>query len=658
MLYAFFPELINMSLTASAVIVIVAILRPLLRRVPRSVSFLLWCAVLFRLICPVSFASDYSVFQRAPTMDGRIQVLPTALLNDTLHLQTADPAATAAEILTEAASGSLGRTDFARLALMVCTWVWIAGIVALLIYNLISFIRLYRHCTGSVAVEKRVYLADRIRTPFVLGRRIYLPSDLSPQAQVHILLHERMHLRRLDPLWKLIAFLALMMHWFNPIVWLGFHLFVRDMEIACDERVLRTMDGNARADYAETLLQLSAVHRFPTVSPAFGEDSPKTRIKRIVRYKKPLKLLTAPAAVAVVVVSLLLVANPQVKTGAAGEVIPEFPQFSGELYSYTVNLQAPDAPTGWVYSGGHEEIAPMVYGFLQNLEVEHRPASESRAEDRDAINSMSLSTSGKNKAHAVFNFSHDFSRFWVDNGVKPSYTYTVKNPAAVRELFSFLLTGETKSLILDTAVEANRVAMEEDYITAIYCPAMTQNEGFIQIGELHASYVAAYLCTKLENEYGYAFDLGGFDWDETTPPTGRQPSPESVEFVIRDDLRVQIWKNSRLAVIRTTEDETWYKTPYGDYWEAVTMVKDYSRKTSEMQAEPETELSEEINAHMTPSESPAPSFTPAPTPAALQPWPTPEAAESEAEVSEQTEPAATAVPTMSPTPEPTATPEP
>ena len=592
MLYSVFPDFVNMSLTAAVVIGIVALLRPLLRRAPRAVTFLLWAVVLFRLICPVSFSADFSLLRGASTVDHRIRYIPTELVRDTLQIQNTPPAAVLTETVQEVASGAAGRTDFARLLLMFGTWGWLIGIFVFLAVGIVSLLRVQHNCIGAVHIGQNTYLADHIQIPFVIGvfrPRIYLPSNLTEAQAQHIRLHEEMHIRRGDPLWKFIAYLALALHWFNPLVWLGFHLFVRDMEAACDERVLSNMDENTRADYAETLLCVSTGRRFPSLTPAFGEDNPKTRIRSILRYKKPVTVITVIAVLFAAAIAVLLIVNPTAKTAPAVEVIPEFPECSGDFYNVSV-CNTEDFSHG---NGNLDfENYQMIYTFLQNMAVEVKPASESRAEDRDAAHTFGLEARKNDNDEdpvilAHFNFSSDFSRVWIDNGVKPSYTYVVDDPDAVQEIFTVLLTGKTENKVLDTAFRASQIADESEYITAIYCLEITGNTGEIQIGTLHADYASGYLCTRT--------------WSKTAAPAEDPASPRSVEFVLQDDLRVQIWKYPRLGVIRDGEEEFWFKPGHSDYLEAVELVKTYSLSHEEVRQLLHPESADSAEPEATPS---------------------------------------------------------
>ena len=207
MLYSVFPEFINMSLTASAVILILALIRPLLRRAPRAVTFLLWAVVLFRLVCPVSFSAEFSLLQAGSTVDHRIEYIPAQLVNDTLQLQSIPSANVLPHTVSEITAGAAGRTDFARLLLILATWGWIIGIAVFLVIGIVSLLRLRRKCIGAMRTAHNIYLADNITVPFVLGifhPRIFLPSDLTDEQRVHILSHEEAHIRRGDPIWKLI----------------------------------------------------------------------------------------------------------------------------------------------------------------------------------------------------------------------------------------------------------------------------------------------------------------------------------------------------------------------------------------------------------------------------------------------------------------------
>lgn len=281
-----FPTLLDMSFTASLVILAVCVLRLLLKRAPKLFSYGLWLVVLFRLLCPVSFETAVSILpDRIPVTAAQVETTlsaPTAPAEEALPRRTApfksetDTLETPPHPISPAAAAET---------------VWLCGVGGMLLYGFASLLRLRRRLVGTVRLRDNVYLADHIPTAFVLGvfrPRIYLPSSLSVEEQRYILLHEQAHIRRGDHLVLLAGFFALSLHWFNPLVWLAFHLAVNDMELSCDERVLKRMDQRLRPEYSASLLNLAAGrHIFPVHPLAFGEGNVKERIKNVMNYKTP-----------------------------------------------------------------------------------------------------------------------------------------------------------------------------------------------------------------------------------------------------------------------------------------------------------------------------------------------------------------------------------
>ena len=304
-----FPTLLDMSFTASLVILAVCVLRLLLKRAPKLFSYGLWLVVLFRLLCPVSFETAVSILpDRIPVTAAQVETTlsaPTAPAEEALPRRTApfksetDTLATPPHPISPAAAAET---------------VWLCGVGGMLLYGFASLLRLRRRLVGTVRLRDNVYLADHIPTAFVLGvfrPRIYLPSSLSVEEQRYILLHEQAHIRRGDHLVLLAGFFALSLHWFNPLVWLAFHLAVNDMELSCDERVLKRMDQRLRPEYSASLLNLAAGrHIFPVHPLAFGEGNVKERIKNVMNYKTPtLAGLTIGLAICVAA-TVCLASNP------------------------------------------------------------------------------------------------------------------------------------------------------------------------------------------------------------------------------------------------------------------------------------------------------------------------------------------------------------
>ncbi|WP_320957214.1 M56 family metallopeptidase [Enterocloster asparagiformis] len=320
-----FLMVLSMSGTASLVILLVLLFRLFLRKAPRVFSYALWAAVLFRLLCPVTVESPVGIIpsgmpvlleQRLEVAD-RLSVADRPGAPDTSGASNIsrdpDTLAVAEEApdtggITNSQKGRAAQsvTSLAGL-LAIATSVWLCGAAGLLLYSLISLFQLQRRLLGAtpLAGERQVWLADHLSSPFVLGLfrpRIFLPSDLPKEERRYILFHERTHIRRLDPCFRALAWLAAVIHWFNPLVWLAFYLAGKDMEISCDEAVLRNIGRDIRADYSSTLLRLSTGKRLPIGPLAFGDSRLQSRIKHVLHYKKPalwvinLALITVLAA--------------------------------------------------------------------------------------------------------------------------------------------------------------------------------------------------------------------------------------------------------------------------------------------------------------------------------------------------------------------------
>ena len=323
---AAFSAVLNMSITASIAILIILLARIVLKRAPKIFSYALWAVVLFRLLCPVSLTSSLSVlglFPAPTTETGRVEYVSLDVPNTQRPAVDVDaPAsnlgsATDHSVEPPIAEGTpAGSVDD---LVLIASMVWICGVAAMLMLNLFQLIRLRRKLVGSILLHDNIYLADYIPTPFVMGLihpKIYLPSAMSEVEQSYIIQHERHHIRRGDHVIKLLAFAAVCIHWFNPLVWLAFALASKDMEMSCDEAVMRQTDRDIRADYSSSLLQFSTGKRVVIGTPlAFGEGETKERIENIMKYKKPTMIIVVLAVIVCVGLTACLSSNPQSGTG-------------------------------------------------------------------------------------------------------------------------------------------------------------------------------------------------------------------------------------------------------------------------------------------------------------------------------------------------------
>lgn len=324
--YTFLPQLLNMSLTASVAIVFVLMLRLLLKKAPKVISYALWSIVLFRLICPISVESAFSLFglldvpvSTNGTMASRIEYIPTDIVHaeyPTVILPVPD--------IKDAVNGALPQGEEQLVAdpleapVAIATYVWMTGLLVMGVYAAVSYRRLRSKLVTASHLEKNIYLADEITSPFVLGLfrpKIYLPSSLGEREQPYIIVHEQHHIRRLDHIIKALAFAALCIHWFNPLVWLAFMLAGRDMEMSCDEAVVKKMGTMVLADYATSLLSLATGKPVIAGVPlAFGEGDTKGRIRNLAHWKKPAFWVILAGAAACVAVAACLLTNPQTRS--------------------------------------------------------------------------------------------------------------------------------------------------------------------------------------------------------------------------------------------------------------------------------------------------------------------------------------------------------
>ena len=315
-LHTVFSAVLNMSITASIAILVILLARIMLKRAPKIFSYALWAVVLFRLLCPVSLPSQFSLMGLFPTPTteaGRIEYVSLNKLNTERPAITIDAPASALNQTTDnraevIASGSM---DF---LVSIVSIVWICSVVAMLLFHLLQLIQLRRKLTGAIPLKDNIYLADYIPTPFVMGLihpKIYLPSAMFEAEQSYIIQHEKHHIRRCDHIIKLLAFMAMCIHWFNPLVWLAFALSSRDMEMSCDEAVMKQMGRDVRADYSSSLLQFSTGKRVLIGTPlAFGEGDTKERIENIMKYKKPTIMIVVLAVIICVSLTACLSSNP------------------------------------------------------------------------------------------------------------------------------------------------------------------------------------------------------------------------------------------------------------------------------------------------------------------------------------------------------------
>ena len=312
-----FLKLVNLSISASWLILAVLVLRVVLKKAPKWVMPLLWGVVALRLVCLFSIESALSLIPSAETIPSEIVTEtrePVLYEQATLDIVTNPTLPSAAEVPV-GVSRQQAQVDF-----NIYSVLWLAGMAALLVHALVGAGKLKKKLATAILLRDNIYESEFVDSPFVFGvvkPNIYLPMHMDEGTAAYVIAHERAHLARRDHWWKVLGYLVLALHWFNPLVWVAYILFCRDIELACDEKVVKGLDGAARADYSQALLSCAAPKRAVAACPlAFGEGNIKTRVKSALHYKKPAFWVAAAAVLAVVIVAVCFLTNPRSERGS------------------------------------------------------------------------------------------------------------------------------------------------------------------------------------------------------------------------------------------------------------------------------------------------------------------------------------------------------
>ncbi len=365
-----FLKLLNLSISASWLVLVVLALRLVLKRAPKWVNVLLWGMVALRLMLPFSIESALSLIPSAETLSPEV-----------VRFDPAPTITSGVEFIDNAVNPSLSES-FAAAPLAsvnplyvwtyLAGWVWLIGLAAMLAYALVSYLRLRRRVRASIPLRENIYVCDEVPSPFILGivhPRIYLPSALDETQRGSVLSHERAHLARRDHWWKPLGFALLAVYWFNPLLWLAYTLLCRDIELACDERVLCGMDAGQVKDYSSALLACSVPRRMLAACPlAFGEVGVGARVKNALRYKKPAFWVVAASVAVCVVVAVCFLTNPRTDTDAAGLV-----GFHREQVTYADVTDESGAQPSSVQLTAEETDA--VYALLDTLQYKRLGAA-------------------------------------------------------------------------------------------------------------------------------------------------------------------------------------------------------------------------------------------------------------------------------------------
>ena len=328
-----FLKIINMSISASWLVLAVLILRFVLKKAPKWINVLLWGIVAIRLICPFSFESTLSIIPSAETIPLNIGMDTTPTINSGISAINNAVNPIISQSNTPMAGASVNPL---QITIGIYEYIWIFGMIALALYTAISYWRLRRKVDTAVRYKDNIFQSENVSFPFVLGiikPRIYLPFKMNGQYLEYVVAHEQAHICRKDHWWKPLGFLLLMIHWFNPLMWLAYVLLCRDIELACDEKVIKELGNEQRGDYTQALVACSVNRRMIAACPlTFGEVGVKERVKSVMNYKKPALWVIIIAVIVCVGVAVCFLTNPKQDSYTLRIVVPAGSQ---EEFVYT-----------------------------------------------------------------------------------------------------------------------------------------------------------------------------------------------------------------------------------------------------------------------------------------------------------------------------------
>ena len=428
-----FLKVVNMSISAGWLVLTVLALRLILKKAPKWVNVLLWGIVAIRLICPFSIESALSLIPSTETISPEIMMDWTPEISTGIEPldQVVNPV-----ISTSFAPQGMASANPLQILIPVAANLWLLGVLILLAYTAISYLTLRYKLRTAVILRDNVFQCETVSSPFVLGilkPRIFLPYAMDGKNLSHVVAHEKAHIRRKDHWWKPLGFLLLTVYWFNPLMWVAYILLCRDIELACDEKVIAELGNEQRANYTQALVACAVNRRMIAVCPlAFGEVGVKDRVKSIMNYRKPTFWIIVTALVVCIAVAVCFLTDPA-GTSLTKWTIDEVDMSDtlGDIDTMSVQYY------GDSITCNNNDINRLV-ATMSKIKVGRNSLSQSRDENRDYAFTITINDG------LHLHFTIDFSEIWVDNGVKPSFSYPITNPETAMELmldFSFAHKG-------------------------------------------------------------------------------------------------------------------------------------------------------------------------------------------------------------------------
>ncbi|MBR3948884.1 MAG: hypothetical protein IKJ70_05705 [Clostridia bacterium] len=435
---AIFLKTVNMSISACWIVLAIMLLRIALKKAPKWINCILWGIAGLRLVMPLSFESIFSLIPSAETISKTpysprpyfesgvppIDNQVNAYLNGNYFEGVTRPTGNFVDITT------------------VLAIIWVIGIITLLIYTFVSFLRLKNEISTAILLRDNIYQSESVVSPFVLGiikPKIYLPFNMNGQDMDHVVAHEKAHIKRKDHLWKPLGFLILTLHWFNPLMWLGYVLLCRDIELACDEKVIKEFNNEQRADYSEALLTCSVNRRMIAACPlAFGESDVKNRVKSVLNYKQPSFWVIVVAVIICVALAVGFLTNP-----VNSSVFDSKYETGKCLYSYVVSEDKETRLNELVFNITEDGVVYKTFDIRTTEVVGNLEDSDYTAEDLKntlAEQGETLDLGKIEKAYRIPNLSRDYVFLQKANGTV--YLVSYFSDGKVMDVFKLKRIGD------------------------------------------------------------------------------------------------------------------------------------------------------------------------------------------------------------------------
>lgn len=443
----FFLMLVDMSISAGWVVLAVLLLRLLLKKAPKWMNCALWALVAVRLVCPFSFESILSLVPEIPNPQTTVE----ETLPETLQELYWDDSSVPGDRMTVSYPNKQGENEIYEVYLAedgttkqvdpqqvplnwpsIACGIWLAGIAILFVYAAVSCLRLRRKVSASINLGNGVYLCDYIASPFILGiakPKIYLPSAMHPADAAHVLAHERAHLKRKDHWWKPLGYVLLCIHWFNPLIWVAYILLCKDIELACDERVVKELDVQEKKAYSEALLNCSVPRHMIVACPlAFGEVGVKERVKNVLHYKKPGFWILLVSIIAMLVVAVCFLTDPAQAT--LSDFCPGDRSLVTEIKLWN--------DIGWLTLRSPQELS-AAWDMLDSVTYDPKPFRE----ESSGWITVDENSMGYHEVHLIrgeetsrLYFYRDFSAVCVEDESGALNHYTVDDPEQLETFFN------------------------------------------------------------------------------------------------------------------------------------------------------------------------------------------------------------------------------